>query len=133
MSRTDEGARYRRLSRCVGRNFIGPTAIAGCLDRSGTAWLLVSGCGQVAVRESRAASDLESRKGTITVGHDADFVIWEPQRDFLVNAAALQHRHKLTPYHSERLKGAVRKTFLRGKKIYDDGAFSPQPLGLLLV
>src|SRR5688572_6923197 len=77
--------------------------------------------------------NLESRKGKIAVGHDADFVIWEPQRDFMVNAAALEHRHKLTPYHSERLKGAVRKTFLRGKKIYDDGAFSPQPLGLLLV
>jgi allantoinase len=60
-------------------------------------------------------------------------VIWDPQREFTVNAAALQHRHKLTPYHREQLKGVVRKTFLRGKKIYDNGAFAPQAVGVLLL
>jgi allantoinase len=76
---------------------------------------------------------LESRKGTIAAGRDADLVIWDPQREFTVNAAALQHRHKLTPYHREQLKGVVRKTFLRGKKIYDNGTFAPQAVGVLLL
>lgn len=76
--------------------------------------------------------NLESRKGTIAVGHDADFVIWEPQREFLVNAAALEHRHKLTPYHREMLKGVVRATFLRGKKIYDGRTVSATPTGVML-
>jgi allantoinase len=76
--------------------------------------------------------NLHSRKGMIGVGQDADFVIWEPHREFVVNAADLQHRHKLTPYHGRQLKGVVRKTFLRGKKIYDTRSLTPQPTGSLI-
>ena len=64
---------------------------------------------------------LESRKGTIAPGCDADIVIWNPDREFVVDAARLEHRHKLTPYERETLSGVVEKTFLRGRKIYDDG------------
>jgi allantoinase len=64
---------------------------------------------------------LDSRKGAIAEGHDADIVIWNPHREFTVNASTLEHRHKLTPYHGESLAGAVEKTFLRGRKIYDEG------------
>jgi allantoinase len=77
--------------------------------------------------------NLQSRKGMIAVGHDADFVIWDPDREFIVNAGALHHRHKLTPYHGEMLNGIVRKTFLRGKKIYDDGTLATQPRGVLVM
>jgi len=74
---------------------------------------------------------LESRKGSIAAGCDADVVIWNPDREFVVDAAALQHRHKLTPYHGETLHGVVEKTFLRGRKIYDGGTVSP-PTGMLI-
>ncbi|HEY9502482.1 MAG TPA: amidohydrolase family protein, partial [Pyrinomonadaceae bacterium] len=77
--------------------------------------------------------NLESRKGLIAAGHDADFVIWDPYREFTVNAAELHHRHKLTPYDGQRLNGSVRKTFLRGKQIYDDCSVAPQPIGALLL
>jgi allantoinase len=77
--------------------------------------------------------NLETRKGMIAVGHDADFVIWEPHREFVVNAADLQHRHKLTPYHGQMLNGVVRKTFLRGQKIYDNRTVAPQPMGALIL
>jgi allantoinase len=76
---------------------------------------------------------LESRKGMIVAGHDADFVIWDPQREFVVNAADLHHRHKVTPYHGQLLSGAVRQTFLRGKKIYDRGKLAPHAMGVMLV
>jgi allantoinase len=75
----------------------------------------------------------ESRKGMIAVGHDADFVIWEPQREFLVNAAELHHRHKITPYHGQSLRGVVGQTFLRGRKIYDRGKLAAQAMGVMLV
>ena len=75
----------------------------------------------------------DSRKGSIAVGCDADLVIWNPDAQFTVSAASLQHRHKLTPYDGEVLSGVVQKTFLRGEKIYDEGKFTPAPPGLVLM
>lgn len=63
---------------------------------------------------------LDSRKGAIAVGNDADLVIWNPDARFTVSAQTLRHRHKITPYDGEPLNGVVQKTFLRGKKIYDE-------------
>ena len=77
--------------------------------------------------------NLGSRKGVIAAGRDADFVIWDPYREFTVNAADLHHRHKLTPYDGQRLNGVVRKTFLRGRGIYDDRGLALQPVGALLL
>jgi allantoinase len=66
---------------------------------------------------------LEGRKGLLAEGYDADVVIWNPTRQFRVEAARLEHRHKLTPYQDRVLAGVVEKTFLRGRKIYDNGEF----------
>ncbi|MDX6303348.1 MAG: allantoinase, partial [Blastocatellia bacterium] len=67
-------------------------------------------------------------KGSIGVGGDADIVIWNPEREFLVAPGLIQHRHKLTPYAGGTLRGAVEKTFLRGQMVYDGGEFS-EPQG----
>ena len=75
---------------------------------------------------------LEQQKGALEVGSDADIVIWNPDKQFQVEGAALHHRHKLTPYEGRRLEGVVEKTFLRGRKIYDDGKFIGEPGGVLL-
>jgi allantoinase len=75
-----------------------------------TRWLCANPARQVS---------LQSRKGTIAVGHDADLVIWKPEEEFVVDAQSLHHRHKITPYAGETLSGVVQKTFLRGRKIYD--------------
>lgn len=75
---------------------------------------------------------LEGKKGLIKMAHDADLVVWNPTKRFKVESNALHHRHKLTPYEDRVLQGVVEKTFLRGRKIYDSGAFDDQPRGLLL-
>ena len=75
---------------------------------------------------------LDSRKGAIAEGHDADIVIWNLHRDFTVDASTLEHRHKLTPYNGESLRGTVEKTFLRGRKIYDEG-LAETAVGQLLI
>jgi allantoinase len=65
-----------------------------------------------------------SLKGNIEEGRDADIVIWKPEREFTVEPSTLHHRHKLTPYAGETLRGVVEKTFLRGQMVYDDGELS---------
>ncbi|MDX6290167.1 MAG: allantoinase [Blastocatellia bacterium] len=74
---------------------------------------------------------LAPAKGSISVGGDADIVIWNPEREFLVAPGLIQHRHKLTPYAGQTLRGVVEKTFLRGQMVYDGGEFG-EPNGQLL-
>jgi len=77
-------------------------------------------------------ADLAGKKGTIAVGCDADFVIWDPDAKFRVEAARLHHRHKATPYAGRELAGRVEATFLRGRKIFEGGEFSAGPVGHVL-
>ena len=72
-------------------------------------------------------------KGTIEVGRDADVVIWNPERELTVAPSMLHHRHKLTPYAGESLRGVVEKTFLRGQMVYDGGEFCGYPLGRIVL
>jgi allantoinase len=75
---------------------------------------------------------LEHHKGVVAPGYDADFVIWNPEKRFVVRPMMLQHRHKLTPYANYPLRGVVEATFLRGQMIYDQGRFLGTPRGALL-
>jgi len=75
---------------------------------------------------------LEKQKGAIAIGYDADIVVWNPEKRFIVRAKKLHHRHKLTPYAKQSLRGVVEATFLRGEMIYDRGRFLGNPQGALL-
>jgi allantoinase len=56
-----------------------------------------------------------SRKGQIAPGYDADFCVFAPEEEFIVDTARLYHRHPVTPYANHRLRGVVRRTILRGE------------------
>jgi allantoinase len=75
---------------------------------------------------------LSERKGRIAVGLDADFTVFEPEAQFTVDAPALFHKNKVTPYAGETLTGVVRSTWLRGERVFHDGAPSPTLKGHLL-
>lgn len=75
---------------------------------------------------------LGHRKGTIAPGYDADLVVWNPEESFVVEPSMIHHRHKLTPYMGRTLFGKVRTTYLRGEKVFEDGAFSPRVGQVLL-
>jgi allantoinase len=83
-------------------------------------------------REPARLAGLGERKGTIAAGLDADFVVWDTEESFRVEPSMIQHRHRLTPYAGQHLRGVVEATYLRGELIYDRGNFSDGPKGTLL-
>jgi allantoinase len=64
-----------------------------------------------------ALARVDDRKGSLAVGKDADFVVFDPEASFDVTADRVKHRHALTPYAGRTLFGVVEKTFLRGEEI----------------
>jgi len=66
-----------------------------------------------------ALAGISDRKGRIAEGLDADFVVWDPEAEFCVDAAKLKQRHKLTPYAGRWLFGTVTTTFVRGERVWD--------------
>ncbi len=61
---------------------------------------------------------LDYRKGAIAPGYDADFVIWNPDARFVVDASRLLHRHPITPYAGRELFGVVSETIIAGRRVY---------------
>jgi allantoinase len=60
-------------------------------------------------------------RGTIEPGRDADFVIWDPEAEFSVEAHVLRQRHKRTPYAGLSLRGRVAETWVGGRVVYREG------------
>ena len=53
-------------------------------------------------------------------------MVFDADREWTVSAAALEHRHPLTPYDGRTVRGRVVQTYLRGELVYDEGRF-PSP------
>ena len=71
----------------------------------------------------------ESRKGKLAAGQDADFVVFDPEAEFTVTEDRLHHRHPVSPYLGENLRGVVKATYMRGKPVFEDGKFPGEPHG----
>jgi allantoinase len=71
-------------------------------------------------------------KGTIAVGKDADFTLVDLHAQEVVTAESLHYRHQQSPYVGRTLRSRVRRTFLRGQMIHEDGKFAARPMGRLV-
>ncbi len=58
------------------------------------------------------------RIGSLAAGHEANFVIFDPDAEFTVAPDKLHYRHPISPYLGERLRGVVDATYLRGEPVY---------------
>ena len=70
-----------------------------------------------------------SRKGDIAEGLDADLAIVDPDENWTVRAEESESQQGYTPFEGVELDARVRTTFLRGRRIYDDGAVIGAPTG----
>ena len=64
---------------------------------------------------------LYPRKGVIAVGSDADFAIWDADRNVTIRNEMLHHAVDHTPYEGTRVRGWPVMTISRGEVIYQDG------------
>ncbi|MGD0566924.1 MAG: allantoinase AllB [Candidatus Sulfotelmatobacter sp.] len=71
----------------------------------------------------------QMHKGQIAPGFDADFVIFDPEDEFVVTEERLHYRHPLSPYLGERLRGIVKATYLRGEPVFIGGRFPEEAVG----
>jgi allantoinase len=68
-------------------------------------------------------------KGQIAEGRDADFVIFDPEAEFIAKKDRLYQRHAISPYLGKKLRGAVQATYLRGQLIFNNGQFFGEAKG----
>jgi allantoinase len=71
-------------------------------------------------------------KGDIAPGHDADVVLVDPGRSFVVRAEDSFSNQGYTPFDGIELSGKVIRTYLRGELVYDDGRMVGPPRGKFL-
>ena len=76
-----------------------------------------------------ALAGCETRKGRIAAGYDADFVVFDADREFVVTDEKLYYRHPVSPYLGETLRGVVKATYLRGDPVFSEGEFPGKPAG----
>lgn len=66
-------------------------------------------------------------KGSITVGADADIVIYDPNKDFTISKENMHSDVDHTIWDGVKLKGYPVMTFSRGRLVFKDGEFLGQP------
>ena len=67
------------------------------------------------------------QKGTIAVGSDADIVIYDPKKKFVVSKENMHSDVDYTIWESCEMIGYPVMTFSRGKPVFEEGKFTGQP------
>jgi len=70
------------------------------------------------------------RKGALSPGSDADIVIVDPHKEWVISAPNLKSHSDYSIYEGRAVKGKAIKTFVRGKLVAEDGRLVAEaPLG----
>ena len=68
-----------------------------------------------------------SQKGSLTVGKDADIVIYDPKKDFTISVKNMHSDYDHTIWEGKTVHGYPVQTYVRGKLVYDNGNFVGEP------
>ena len=69
------------------------------------------------------------KKGTLSIGSDADVVIFDPDVEWTIHAKDLHMNTDFSPYEGIAVHGAVKTTISRGRIVYTDGEFEGEKGG----
>jgi len=72
---------------------------------------------------------IDHKAGALTVGREANFIIFDPEAEHIITTDNLHYRHLISPYTGETLRGLVKATYLRGEPVYERGTFATTPSG----
>jgi allantoinase len=70
---------------------------------------------------------LYPHKGAIQPGADADLVVVDLDKEWILTADQLFYKNKFSAFVGESFKGQVLRTLVRGKTVYQDGKILAQP------
>ena len=67
------------------------------------------------------------QKGSITVGKDADIVIYDTKKEFTVSVSNMHSDYDHTIWEGKKMHGYPTETYVRGRLVYKDGEFVGEP------
>ncbi len=73
---------------------------------------------------ARIIGDRFGKLGTLEIGSSADITIFNPEKEWIVDAKNFASKGKNTPLDGERLKGKVMATIYQGKIVYKDNSIT---------
>jgi allantoinase len=76
-----------------------------------------------------AVAGIGNQAGSLEVGREANFILFDTEATHTVAADKLHYRHAISPYLGETLRGIVKATYLRGEPVYRAGNFAATPSG----
>ena len=79
---------------------------------------------QYACANPARVAGLYPRKGTIEAGADADLVILNPEKEWILTTQKMHSAVDYTCYEGMKINGAVERVILRGKTVALNGAFT---------
>ncbi len=125
LSRKSDPDMFKNSSGVPGLESLLPILHSGLVERSLSPTLIARVCAANVARHF----GIDARKGSIRVGADADFAVLRPQKGTFA-ASTMISDEKWSPYDGLPTAGRVAATYLRGRKIFADGAIvGAQPLG----
>jgi dihydropyrimidinase/allantoinase len=75
---------------------------------------------EVLSRNAAIHYGLYPRKGTLSIGSDADLAIIDLEKEWAIHKDISFMKNKYTPFHGYKLKGKVARTIVRGTVVYNE-------------
>ena len=76
-----------------------------------------------------ALAGLSHKAGSLAPSREANFILFDTERQFTVTPDKLHYRHLISPYLNETLRGEVQSTWLRGQPVFQNATFAETPRG----